>query len=80
MAKQKKKNRFRMQIIVDQDLVDRIDEVATKLNITRSDLVEMMLQDNIRSEEWMAAFVDSRFMAPVRAMVKSWKKKEKGRG
>lgn len=68
--------KVRLQIMVRKVLADKIDELSGKLKMSRSDFVAEMIEENIKSEEWMVNFVTSRFMAPVRAVVRAWQGKK----
>lgn len=72
----KKQERVKLQASVNKELADKIDELAGKMKMTHSDFIESVLEENIRSEEFMVNLVTSRFMAPVRQVVRAWTKKK----
>lgn len=70
MAKAKKGGeKVRLQAVVSKETVDRIDELAARMNMTRSYFVATMLDEAVQDEEWMVKLATSRLMAPVRAMI-----------
>jgi len=66
----KQGEKVRLQVIVDKPLADKIDELAGKMHMSRSEFVAAMIEENIGCEEWMVKFVTSRFMEPVRQVIR----------
>jgi len=76
MKKQEDEAKVKLQVVVDSELARKIDELADKMKMSRSQFVAEMLEENISSEEWMVDFVTSRFMAPVRDVIQSLRNKK----
>ena len=61
--------KIRVQAVVDEKYVKVIDELAGRLNITRSHLLSVLIEQALENEGWVIRLISSRFMRPAQKLV-----------
>ena len=69
---------IRVQVPMRPEIVAKVDELAARLSVGRGRMAAMLLEGGIEDEEWIIRIVSSRFMSPVREMVRRWRKTKGG--
>jgi (p)ppGpp synthase/HD superfamily hydrolase len=77
MARKLEGERVRVQAMVTPKAAAKLAELADKLKMSESNLAAMFLEEAVVDQEWLVKLVTSRFMAPIRALVPEWGKREK---
>ena len=67
--KEKAGEKVRVQVVLNQKLVDRIDDLAERMNMTRSYFTATLLEFAVGDNEWMIKLVTSELMSPLMAVV-----------
>lgn len=62
-------NKVRVQVMVDAEIVERIDELAELLGGSRSGLTARLIEEALNDNEWIIRHI----AAPMRKMLESWK-------
>lgn len=66
----KDKNLLVVQAFVPSDLMDKIDNLASRLGVSRSRFCSLLLDNAVTDDEYIVRFVTSRFARPFVNAVK----------
>lgn len=69
-------NKVRYQVMLTPELAKKVDELAERMKLSRSEFLSFLIENTIFEEGLIIKFVSSRFMEPVVSLVKSWKGKK----
>lgn len=54
-----KQERVRMQVLVEPEVAAKIDELAERLNLSRSNFLERLIGEGLKDNEWVIRAVTS---------------------
>lgn len=69
------KNKVRLQAMVDPDLAEKVKELSDRLDMSQSMFLGILIKHAVEDEEWIIRLVTSRFVAPLRDLIRGRKKK-----
>ena len=61
-----------VQTRIEAELAEKIDAFAERLNMSRAVFLSALLETAMEQNEWLIKLVASRYMKPVRDLLKSW--------
>lgn len=64
--------RERAQVMLKPETMERIDELANRLKMSRSQFLAILIEQGLDDNEWIIKIVSSRYLDPVRDAIKSW--------
>ena len=64
------KTKVRIQVVLEQDTLDKVDKYAKKYNLSRSYFCALAIQDNVTNDAYIHDLAFSRLMSPIRAFCK----------
>ena len=62
----------RVQVPLSNTTIEKIDELANRLNIGRGRMASMLVEAGIANEEWLIKAVTSKFFEPIREVINGW--------
>ncbi len=72
-----KNEKVKFQLYVDKDLAEKVDYLAGRLNMKRSDFLATLVEFGVADNKRIIEFVTSKFMKPVRSVLAEFERKLK---
>ena len=69
----------RAQVMLNAETMERVDELAGRLKMSRSQFLSVLIEQGLDDNEWIIKIVSSRYLDPVRDAVRGWKKKKRSK-
>ena len=70
---------IRVQVPMTPGMIERIDELAKRMNVGRGRMAAFLLDDGLQDNEWVYKVVSHRFMRPIADLVHAWDDRGKRR-
>lgn len=70
------KPKVRVQAMIDEDLKDKVKELSSRLDMSESMFLGILIKHAVEDEEWIIRLVTSRFLKPIRDLVRGKNKKK----
>jgi len=69
----------RAQVMLNAETMERVDELANRLKMSRSQFLSVLIEQGLDDNEWIIKIVSSRYLDPVREAMQGWNKKKRSR-
>lgn len=62
----------RVQVPLNDKTIEKIDQLAARMNVGRGRMAAMLLEAGIENDEWLIKLITSKYFEPIRNMIKDW--------